>query len=377
MFTITTVIESAHCGWTNDTLLRVARAATASAATVTASVSEPLAHRVENMTTARLDRVQLTLDDGNTLTVVAKTMRPASAAPAFESIPPEHHQQVLEDLHWLVEPDVYRSGLGSVLPEPMRMPTVYLVDDSAQGVITVWMDDVADVTPWTLDRYRRTAASLGALAGRWSGPEAAVAFGLQGRMIERLFYGKITFLDLPLQADDSFWADPHVRAAVDDRHRADLARLDEAVPALLARLRNLPSGVCHGDATPDNFREPGDGTIVALDWSYAHTGQVGSDLAQLLVGRFESGAAEIDDIPEIAGALLDGFVDGLTAEGSTATLDDVRTAWATHLAVRSVFSALVLDHRPDLHGDARADLMRRRAGVARFGIDLALSIAQP
>jgi hypothetical protein len=74
--------------------------------------------------------------------------------------------------------------------------------------------------------------------------------------------------------------------------------------------------------------------------------------------------------------IVDGFVDGLSAEGSTAPLDDIRAAFATHLAVRSVFSALVLDHRPDLEGDARAELLRRRAAVARFGIDLALDVAR-
>ena len=231
------------------------------------------------------------------------------------------------------------------------------------------------VVPWSLDRYRRTAAALGALAGKWTGPDAADAFGLHGRAIERLFFGKVTFLDLPLQADDTFWADPHVQAAVDDRHRSDLARLADAVPGMLARLPTLPTGVCHGDATPDNFRQPGDGTVVALDWSYGHIGQVGSDLAQLLVGRFESGAAEVDEIPAIATAILDGFVDGLKAQGSTAEVGEVSAAWATHLAVRSVFSALVLDHRPDLDGDARADLLRRRAAVARFGLDLALDVA--
>jgi hypothetical protein len=369
-------MSHAACGRRTEGLLaEVARAAATSDATVVASASESLGHRVENLTTARLDRVQLTLDDGTDLNVVAKTLRPASAAPAFASIPPEHHQQVLEDLHWLDEPDVYRSGLGAALPEPLRMPTVHLVDDTGEDLVTIWMEDVDDVVPWSLDRYRRTATALGALAGRWTGPGAASTFGLRGRAIERLFYGKVTVVDLPLQADDAFWAHPHVRAATDDHHRADLARLADALPELLARLPALPSGVCHGDATPDNFREPGDGTVVALDWSYGHVGQVGSDLGQLLVGRFESGAADVDEIPDIATAILDGFVDGLTAEGSTATLDEVRAAWATHLAVRSVFSALVLDHRPDLEGDARADLLRRRAAVARFGLDLALDVA--
>lgn len=361
---------------TEEILATVARAATASTAAVTASRSEPLAHRVENLTTARLDRVHLTLDDGTSLTVVAKALQPASAAPAFASIPPEHHQQVLEDLHWLDEPDVYRSALGGALPDPLRTPELYLIDDTADDIVTIWMEDVADVEPWSLDRYRRTASALGAMAGRWSGTDATAAFGLHGRPIERLFFGKITHLDLPLQADDAFWADPHVRAAVDDRHRTDLARLADAVPTLLARLPTLPSGVCHGDATPDNVREPGDGTMVALDWSYGHVGQIGSDLGQLLVGRFESGCAEVDEIPEIAAAILDGFLGGLSAEGSTATKDEVRAAWATHLAIRSVFSALVLDHRADLEDDARADLLLRRAAVARFGLDLALDVAE-
>jgi hypothetical protein len=358
--------------WSHQLLAAVARAATGSPAEVAAWTSEPLGHRVQNLTTLRLDRVHLGLDDGTHLSVVAKTLRPASAAPAFAAIPPEHHQQVLEELHWLDEPDLYRSGLGAALPAPMRMPTVHLVDSTAGDLVTIWMEEIEDVVPWTLDRYRRTASALGALAGRWQGPAASATFGLHGRAIERLFHGKITFVDLVLQADDAFWSDPHVLAAVDDRHRADLVRLAEAAPSLLERLPGLPSGVCHGDATPDNFREPGDGTVVALDWSYGHVGQVGSDLGQLLAGRFESGAAEVDEIPAIAAAILDGFMEGLAAERSTATIDEVRAAWAIHLAVRSVFSALVIDHRPDLEGAARAELLRRRAAVARFGLDLAL-----
>lgn len=361
--------------WTDEVLTAVACAATASTASVTSAASRPLGHRLENLTTAALDRVQIGLGDGSTVSVVAKTLRPASAAPAFAAIPPEHHQQVLEDLHWLDEPDVYRSGLADVLPEPLAMPRLLLVDDTQADRVTLWLEDVDDVVAWSPERYRRSAAALGTLAGGWTGAGAVSRFGLHGRSLERLFMGKITHFDLPLQAADEFWTDPHVRAAVDVDHRTDLARLADAVPGLLGRCSALPEGVCHGDAAPDNLREPGDGRIVALDWSYGHVGAVGSDLGQLLVGRFESGAAEVDELPVIAGMLLDGFVDGLAAAGSAVGVDEVRVAWATHLAVRSVFSALVLDHRPDLDGDVRADLLRRRAAVARFGIDLALEVA--
>jgi hypothetical protein len=352
----------------------VAQAAAGSTAPVGMCRAEPLSHRVENMTTCRLDRVHGTLPDGGGFSVVAKTLHPASASPAFAVIPPEHHTQVLEDLHWLDEADVYESGLADCLPAPMRMPLVHQIERHDER-LTIWMEDVNDVEPWTLDRYRRTASALGALAGRWSEPDAVAAFGLHRRDIGRLFFGKVLHHDVPIQAADEFWADPFVAAVVDDRHRGDLDRLVAAIPQLLGALDTLPLGVCHGDAAPDNFREPGDGSIVALDWSYGHVGPVGSDLGQLLAGRFESGVAGPDDVAPLATAILDGFLAGLEAERSSVTADQVRAAWVTHLAVRSVVSMLILE-RGDLHDQQRGDLMARRAALARAGLDLALEVAE-
>jgi hypothetical protein len=334
----------------------------------------PLAHRVENMTTCSLDRVHGTLTDGTEFSVVAKTLHPASASPAFVSIPPDHHAQVLEDLHWLDEPALYGSGLGESLPSPLRMPIVHEIERHDDDHLTIWMEDVDDTEPWTLVRFHRTARALGALAGRWSERDAVALFGLHRRDIGRLFFGKVLHHDVPIQADDGFWADPLVTAAVDGQHRADLGRLVDAIPRLLAALDTVPFGVCHGDAAPDNFREPGDGSIVALDWSYGHVGPVGSDLGQLLAGRFESGLAGPDDVAPIADTILDGFLAGLDAVGGPITPDQVRTAWATHLAIRSVVSLLIVE-RDDLDDGRRADLLVRRAALARAGLDLALQMA--
>lgn len=353
----------------------VAQAAAGSTAPVASCRAEPLPHRVENMTTGNLDRVHGTLADGAEFSVVAKTLHPASASPSFAVIPPEHHAQVLEDLHWLDEPQVYESGLAGALPAPLRMPHVHQIEHHADERLTIWMEEVDDVEPWTLERYRRTASALGALSGRWSEADAAAAFGLHRRDIGRLFFGKVLHHDVPIQAADEFWTDPFVAAVVDDRHRADLDRLVAVVPQLLDGLDDLPHGVCHGDAAPDNFREPGDGSIVALDWSYGHVGPVGSDLGQLLAGRFESGTAGPDEIAPIATAILDGFLAGLEAVGSSTTASQVRAAWATHLAIRSVVSMLILE-RDDLDDRQRGDLMVRRAALARAGLDLALEVAE-
>jgi hypothetical protein len=335
----------------------------------------PLAHRVENMTTESLTCHEWSLGDGTSWAVIAKTLRPASTAPGFAAIPPEHHPQVLEDLDWLDEPRIYRSGLANALPDGLRMPRCYAIDEESDR-ITLWLEKVPDVATWTADRYHRSARALGELGGLVDADGARVRWGLHGRDIGRLFAGKVRFFDLVVQADDSFWQQPHVAGAIDANHRRDLERCAVIVPQLLDRLGATRQGICHGDATPDNLLgSDATGDVVAIDWSYGHVGALGTDLGQLLVGRFESGAAEPEQIIEIADAILTGYCDGLDAAGITVRVEDIRLAWAVHLAIRSVFSALVIDHRPDLDSDGLAELTRRRAAIARFGLDLAASVA--
>lgn len=335
--------------------------------------STPLDHRVENMTTAAIERRRGHHPDGTPWSVVVKTLHPASRHPAFAEIPEEFHAQVLEDLHWLDEPAVYRSGLADALPSPLRMPAVRAIVPDGADTVSLWLEDVDDVGAWDLQRYRRSAEALGALAGRWSDEEATAAFGLRHRDIGNLFFGKVLHHDLPPHGDDTFWADPLVAEVVDPDHRRDLQRLADAVPTMLAAARALPLGVCHGDATPDNFREPGDGTVVALDWSYGHVGAIGSDLGQLVAGRFESGAAAGEDVDAVARLVLDAFLEGLAREGRHPDPAHVRLAFALHLAIRSGFSALRFDHRPGISDDERRRLLGPRARLGRVAIDLALA----
>jgi hypothetical protein len=115
--------------------------------------------------------------------------------------------------------------------------------------------------------------------------------------------------------------------------------------------------------------------MVAIDWSYGHVGPLGSDLGQLTVGRIESGAGSADDLEPIFAAILHAYVEGL-AERHRVRPEHIELAGATYLAIRSVFSALLIDHRPDLDAEASAALVRRRAAMARFGLDLALRLAR-
>ena len=335
----------------------------------------PAGHRVENMTTDSLTRHHGTLSDGTPWRLFAKVLHPASSSPAWEQIPEPFRPLVLEDLHWLDEPRVMGGVLRTDLPEGLRMPALWHIERDAEGErVTLWLEEVDDITPWDLERYRRTAARLGALHARWPEERAGAEAGLGRRDLTRLLEGKVFHHDLPIQSEDGFWERPEIADAVDERHRTDLDRLARAAPVLLEHAARLPHGAAHGDATPANFLEPGDGTTVAIDWSYGSVAPPGADLGQLLIGRFESGDEDPARAATIGAAIVEGYVAGAAEEGVRLDVEAVELGFVTHLAVRSLFSALVVDHRPDLDDAARADLTARRARTARFGLDLAFRV---
>ncbi len=324
---------------------------------------------VVNMTTERLDRVHGRLTDGTPWSLVAKTLRPASDSPYWEFVPEPFRESVLRNLDWTDEPRLYECGLGDHLPAPLRMPRLFWIARTPDR-ITLWMEDVADIGEVGPARLVRAATALGRLAGRWDERTAVERFGLDRRPMGELFFGKITNFDLALQSDPGFWQAPDVVAAVDDRHRDDLFALAEAMPALLEQLEALPHGVGHGDAAPDNLREPGDGDVVAIDWSYGCVAPVGSDLAQLIAGAALCGDLPAESLDQVADDLVAAFVGGLRDEGRAVDPAEVEHAWVTTFTTRTTCSALLLDEPPE-DPTAAAQLLARRARVGRFGLDRA------
>lgn len=339
--------------------------------------TRPAAHRVANMTTAALTHVSGTLTDGTPWRVFAKTLRPCWHAPTWADIPPAFHDQVRTSLDWQDEPRIYGGPMAADLPGDLRLPRLYGIDESDER-ITLWLEEVDDTTSWDIGRYERTARHLGRLAGRWSEARAVESLpGIRRRRMAVLFHGKMTHVDIPALADDALWETPALRAATAAHGdlRGDLRRLAAAGPALVELYEELPHRLAHGDATPDNLHEPGSGDIVAIDLSYVCPAPLGADLSQLLVGRFESGAATEDDLAAIQAVLLPAYCDGLADEGVDADPLQVEAGWAIALAVRSVFSALLVDPGLELDDDAREQLLAGRAAACRFGLDLALEVA--
>ena len=359
----------------NDVLTDVVARATGSVPGPLGEVStELLVDNPENMTTAALRRYSGKLPDGTPWSVVAKTLRPPSQSPLWDLIPDEFRPEVLRNLDWHGEPRLYELGLDAHLPEGLRPPAVYRIDH-AEDVITIWMEDVADHGQWTTARYRRAAEALGRMAGRWPEARATAELGLRRRNLHNLFFGKITNLDLRILAEEAFWATPPVCDLPDRELRSDLFDLADRMPALLDHAETLPHGMAHGDAAPANFLDPGDRNIVAIDWSYGSSAPVGSDLSQLLAGRFDCGEASPGELDVVIPAIVDGFCEGLAIEGSDVDRAQVEAAFAIHLGVRTVFSLLVVEARGKLHADDLTRLIAPRAALARAGLDLCARVS--
>src|SRR5688572_11166222 len=90
-----------------------------------------------NMTTQDLARV--TFDGGSLIVKIAQSPR---HSPIWAEIPEELQDQVFQELPWRAEPAIYASPLGGLLPEGIRMPSVYAVDELGDDRIAIWMEDV-------------------------------------------------------------------------------------------------------------------------------------------------------------------------------------------------------------------------------------------
>jgi hypothetical protein len=328
-----------------------------------------------NMTTHALDRATGTLVGGGTWSAFAKTLRPASSAPEWAHIPAAFRDTVLEDLHWLDEPRLYGCGLADRLPDGLRMPRIFRIDEGP-SLLTIWMEDITDRAFWDLARYRQSATVLGRLAADWPEARAQDELGVGRRPIRRLFAGKISHLDMVVQADDRFWESSGIAAVAGPDHRRELDRLFVSMPSLLDEVERLPHAMAHGDAAPGNLLDPGDGSVVAIDWSYGSVAPLGSDLGQLLAGQVECGATDASDLHDIAATIVDGYLAGVADSGGQVDRAAVEHAFVTYLAVRSVFSQLLADRPAGLSDEEAHRHLAARAALARLGLDMAADVLE-
>ncbi|PPF64287.1 hypothetical protein C5E16_14780 [Clavibacter michiganensis] len=227
----------------------------------------------------------------------------------------------------------YRSGLldglPAGLPAGIRAPRAHGTLHDAGGGTTLWIEEVWHAGRRPLDPADLLAAaeSLGALAGTWLGRPPEEPWLLAG-WIDR--HAQPEAADAGARTLAA--AGPRAAALLGTRIPA-AARLLALQDLVRATLENLPSTLCHHDATGANvFRDAGG--IVLIDWESVGPGPVGADLASLLCSSVRRGDATAADVATVLDEAVERHAAGIRSAGEHVPTEVVRRGLDAALALR-------------------------------------------
>jgi hypothetical protein len=239
--------------------------------------------------------------------------------------------------YWKREAMAYRSGLLDDLPGGMAAPRCLGVEELADGIVRLWLEDVAPAndTPWSPDRYALAARHLGQFNGVYlverSLPDAP---WLSTNWLRRWVGANEAAMDHLKRVLDH----PLVRHVYPEGVATSFLRLWTERELFLDRLDRLPHTLCHLDAFRRNLlgRRLSDGSeqTLALDWAFMGKGALGEELGPLIQASIEF--FEVEGIPtqELEEAAFQGYLNGLTDAGWRGDPRVVRFGYAASTALR-------------------------------------------
>jgi hypothetical protein len=320
---------------------------------------EPVDYPIGTPSTEALLRVIGTarLADGDTVewSCFLKKLQSARHWPHIDLVPEEFREAFVQNLPWQLEATVHRSTMATVLPEGLRLPKLYRLNEYDDDRATLWMENVIQAPGiWPVERFERAAYLLGRLSGRRQLhlvkpllPRGDVE--VPGIALRYYTNARVMLSTLPILADEQTWRHPLLSAAVcntgDHRLKDDLLELSERLPAVLDALDALPQCYQHGDASPQNLLVPRDqpDEFVVIDWGFDCPQAVGFDLGQLLIGLAHAGELSPGALPALHKVILKAFMEGLAIEGMDVTEEQVTYGYLGSLMARSAFTALPLE----------------------------------
>jgi hypothetical protein len=239
--------------------------------------------------------------------------------------------------YWKREAVAYRSGLLDDLPGGIAAPWCLGVEALANGIVRLWLEDVATTNdaPWSLDRYALAARHLGQFNGAY----------LVERSLPEAPWLSIDWLRGWVGANEAAMdhlkgvlEHPLVRQVYPEGVSRSFLRLWSERELLLDRLDRLPHTLCHLDAFRRNLldRRLSDGSeqTLALDWAFVGKGVLGEELGPLIQASVEFFEAEGIPAQELEEEAFQGYLDGLTDAGWRGDARVVRFGYLASTALR-------------------------------------------
>jgi hypothetical protein len=267
--------------------------------------------------------------------VVVKVVRaPAEGAPGAARALVEGEQE-----YWRREPLVYGSGLREELPEGLRAPRCFGVDEPEDGAIWVWLEDVRDDYAqrgerWPAARYVTAARHAGRLNGLYAVGRAMPRYGWL--CADQLGSWCARFEASTRRAlEPEVWEHPLLVAAGAGPKElaAGVGRLIGDRERLMAALERVPRTLCHQDYWRRNLFAVGEETV-AVDWAFTGTGPLGAEAGTLVCASLAFGELDGDAARDVEGEVYRAYVAGLRETGWEGDERLVRLGYAAKTAVQ-------------------------------------------
>lgn len=266
-----------------------------------------LTHNRANGVTQSVERVRA----GAQSAVVKVLSRRTEGVPThwLPSEDPTHYN------YWRREALVYRDELADAYAgSGLVAPRLLALHERTDGSISLWLEDLGwDDGEWTVDDVVTTARMLGVAQGRLAVEGRPDQAWLSRRYLRR--YSSARSVDHRLLDDDERWAHPLVARHDPGSLRKGTRALHEEADWFFDVSERLPRTFCHLDFWPANLAKRTDGTVAAVDWSFAGDGALGEDVSNLIVDSVFDHFLSADDLVELDERVVAAYVDGLSAAG--------------------------------------------------------------
>jgi Phosphotransferase enzyme family len=243
---------------------------------------------------------------------------------------PEEEGPVISYWYWKRELLVAQSGLWEQLPEPVKAPRCYRVEETQEGA-WLWLELIENhrPEPWGLDDYAFAARQI----GKWNG-----AIVISGRSFDQPWLTRDQLLtwypDSDPERDMQFpLNNKHITGVLRDRYD----RLWAERKVLYDTIEALPKYFAHFDCMRRNLMirkgKEGQDELVLLDWAQCGMAPLGIEVFHMVGMSTTFNEWPASAVAELEGAVFSSYLQGLHDAGWSGNADLVRLGYVAWFAV--------------------------------------------
>lgn len=270
--------------------------------------------------------------------VILKVVQaPAQPGPLGRSTDPHHYN------FWRREPLLYASTVLPIEQVGLRAPRCFGVVEQHSEVYWIWLEDIPDTydLQWPIARYRLAARHLARFNGTYLVGQFLPDVPWLTTQIERLWSTEFESMVQPtfeFIQQTRTWEHPLTRPFHPRSTVTPLLEVWQERERYWTKLQDLPQTFCHFDAMQPNLmaidQERGTEQTVAIDWAFAGTGAVGSEIGPLVIGSLCFNKVQGAHAFQLDEQVFAGYLEGLHDVGYQSNPETIRFAYVVNAIFR-------------------------------------------